>query len=130
MLRQWWDLAETLIAKYSSGYVTLHEGDREAMGYPKWWLCQAGTFFNFPRGNYGAEKVPCPKTDDNGKPVDNGGWPLPLPASRDGDAPGAGAAGAEQPPRRTGGVGAALIAAGEVVARWEELLMRRMGGLN
>lgn len=36
----WWDLAFSLIAKYSNGYVTVSEeaGGQTAPGYPKWWL--------------------------------------------------------------------------------------------
>ena len=35
VLGEWWELAEGLIGKYSSGYITKGEGDRVAVGYPK-----------------------------------------------------------------------------------------------
>ncbi|RLN93128.1 hypothetical protein BBJ28_00018042 [Nothophytophthora sp. Chile5] len=49
VVAQWWQLAWTLVAKYSDGYQTTGEqpGQMSAPGYPAWWL-QASEFATWP----------------------------------------------------------------------------------
>lgn len=50
VLSRWWTLADTLVAKYSDGYVNLPDGaygtpepeEVRTVGYPSWWLDAAG----------------------------------------------------------------------------------------
>ncbi|KAF1787264.1 Peptidase C69, dipeptidase A [Phytophthora cactorum] len=49
VVSQWWQLAWTLIAKYSDGYMTTGEAPEQqaSIGYPAWWL-QASEFATWP----------------------------------------------------------------------------------
>ncbi|KAG1712844.1 hypothetical protein DVH05_000579 [Phytophthora capsici] len=49
VVAQWWDLAWTLVAKFSDGYMTTGEGPEQqaSIGYPAWWL-QASEFAKWP----------------------------------------------------------------------------------
>ncbi|CEG40942.1 peptidase [Plasmopara halstedii] len=49
VVAQWWQLAWTLIAKYSDGYMTTGEAPEQqaSIGYPAWWL-QASEFATWP----------------------------------------------------------------------------------
>eukprot|EP00963_Diacronema_lutheri_P004167 scaffold316_cov352-Pavlova_lutheri.AAC.31 len=64
LLDSWWKLSDFLISKYYNGYITEGEGERQAVGYPAWWLESVGTYVNYPNGD--VEPKPC-KPD--GKPV-------------------------------------------------------------
>ena len=47
VLKQWWELADTLVAKYSDGYINLpaEEGTKK-IGYPSTWL----SYTNYKKG--------------------------------------------------------------------------------
>uniref|UniRef100_M4C0D6 Peptidase n=1 Tax=Hyaloperonospora arabidopsidis (strain Emoy2) TaxID=559515 RepID=M4C0D6_HYAAE len=49
VVAQWWELAWTLVGKYSGGYVTTGEAPEQqsSIGYPAWWL-QASEFATWP----------------------------------------------------------------------------------
>ncbi|KAI9909562.1 hypothetical protein PsorP6_015310 [Peronosclerospora sorghi] len=49
VVAQWWQLAWTLVAKYSGGYVTTGESPKEqqSLGYPAWWL-ETSEFATWP----------------------------------------------------------------------------------
>ncbi|KAH7460044.1 putative dipeptidase B [Phytophthora ramorum] len=49
VVAQWWELAWTLVAKYSDGYKTTGEAPDQmaSIGYPAWWL-QASEFATWP----------------------------------------------------------------------------------
>lgn len=49
VVTEWWQLAWTLVAKYSDGYMTTGEAPEQqaSIGYPAWWL-QASEFATWP----------------------------------------------------------------------------------
>ncbi|TDH66332.1 hypothetical protein CCR75_007358 [Bremia lactucae] len=53
VITQWWQLAWTLVSKYSDGYMTTGEApDQQAsIGYPTWWL-QASEFASWPGDSF------------------------------------------------------------------------------
>ncbi|RLN20535.1 hypothetical protein BBO99_00008187 [Phytophthora kernoviae] len=57
VVAQWWELAWTLVAKYSDGYVTTGEApdQQAAPGYPAWWL-QASDFAKWPGDTFKPKK--------------------------------------------------------------------------
>lgn len=53
VVAQWWQLAWTLIGKFSDGYLTTGEGPEQqaSIGYPAWWL-QASEFATWPGDSF------------------------------------------------------------------------------